>query len=779
MKVVVVISLVLCCSMLANGRAESQMDADADLVEILGDIDDNMLFEDFMDESSGVSPCAVNPCKNEGQCLPIAGDEFICKCREGFFGDTCEKDIDECLTSEPCLNGATCENEPGSYTCTCPPGHSGKNCEKDIDECLSFNPCLNGATCVNSHGSYTCKCPPGYDGQHCGKDVNECVTMKPCQNEGACKNLPGSYQCTCITGYTGKNCEKDVDECLTSNPCQNGATCLNIPGSYRCACQPGFTGTTCGNDINECQTVKPCRNEGACENLPGSYKCSCKTGYTGKNCEKDVDECLTSNPCQNGATCLNVPGSYNCTCQPGFKGETCDTDINECKTLKPCQNGGACENLPGSYKCTCKTGYTGKNCEKDIDECLTTKPCKNGATCLNIPGNYRCTCQLGFSGANCEKDIDECAVKNGGCSHDCTNTVGSYDCSCPDAELALNEDKHTCEAQGVVVKCLQNEMSISIPKQILKGMDREHIRLLDANCRATETPTHFNLKTPLTGCNSTRRYTASAIVYSNKVLEIPLKNKDIITRVREIEIPFSCYYSNYGMATAVGLKPKSRKLVFSEKGIGNFTVFLELFHSDSFTTPYSQGEFPVSLKLRQQIFVQGKVDSIDKRLSIMAEKCFATPTPDENDPKKHDILIDGCAVDDTVKILSSPKGYYHFSLEAFEFIKQPFVFIHCHVIICNASNPQSRCARGCESNGRVRREVGDHKVYSLAQGPITMNYTDEYEQDDGGVTAKQSKTAVEVNMPLVAAMAAMTVLAIFGVAFMALRNKSHGNRYLK
>lgn len=125
-------------------------------------------------------------------------------------------------------------------------------------------------------------------------------------------------------------------------------------------------------------------------------------------------------------------------------------------------------------------------------------------------------------------------------------------------------------------------MSIIIPKPILKGMDREHLRLLDPSCRATETPTHFNLKTPLTGCNSTRRYIKSAIVYSNKVLEIPLKNTDIITRVREIEIPFSCYYSNYGVATAVGVKPENRKLVFRERGKGNFTVVLELYHSDRY-----------------------------------------------------------------------------------------------------------------------------------------------------------------------------------------------------
>lgn len=91
--------------------------------------------------------------------------------------------------------------------------------------------------------------------------------------------------------------------------------------------------------------------------------------------------------------------------------------------------------------------------------------------------------------------------------------------------------------------------------------------------------THLDLKAPPTGCNTKRRHTKSAIVYSNKVLEIPLKQSDIVTRVREIEIPFSCFYSNSRVATAVGMKPKNRKLVFSERGKGNFTVVLELFHS--------------------------------------------------------------------------------------------------------------------------------------------------------------------------------------------------------
>lgn len=28
-------------------------------------------------------------------------------------------------------------------------------------------------------------------------------------------------------------------------------------------------------------------------------------------------------------------------------------------------------------------------------------------------------------------DIDECELDNGGCSHNCTNTIGSFFCTCP------------------------------------------------------------------------------------------------------------------------------------------------------------------------------------------------------------------------------------------------------------------------------------------------------------------------------------------------------------
>ena len=40
-------------------------------------------------------------------------------------------------------------------------------------------------------------------------------------------------------------------------------------------------------------------------------------------------------------------------------------------------------------------------------------------------------------------DIDECSMSNGGCQVDCDNTVGGFECDCPDWQM-LGIDDSTC-----------------------------------------------------------------------------------------------------------------------------------------------------------------------------------------------------------------------------------------------------------------------------------------------------------------------------------------------
>ena len=184
-------------------------------------------------------------------------------------------------------------------------------------------------------------------------------------------------------------------------------------------------------------------------------------------------------------------------------------------------------------------------------------------------------------------------------------------------------------------------MTITIPKSLLRDIDREHLRLLDTTCKATETNAYFSLTTPLTGCKTTSRNTPTTIVYSNAVLEIPVAAKDVITRVREIEIQFSCYYSKYGVVSSVGWKPNNRKLVFNDEGKGNFTLSLNMFPDKRFVSPYMKSDFPVAVVLRKRLFFEVSVASSDKQLSIIADRCYATPTQDQKNAMKYKFITKG------------------------------------------------------------------------------------------------------------------------------------------
>ncbi|XP_019624444.1 PREDICTED: complement component C1q receptor-like [Branchiostoma belcheri] len=84
-------------------------------------------------------------------------------------------------------------------------------------------------------------------------------------------------------------------------------------------------------------------------------------------------------------------------------------------------------------------------CETDVDECATG----NGGcaqNCTNTVGSFSCSCYTGYKfnndGVSCD-DIDECASNNGGCSVNCNNTIGSFECYCGDGYV-LDGDGVSC-----------------------------------------------------------------------------------------------------------------------------------------------------------------------------------------------------------------------------------------------------------------------------------------------------------------------------------------------
>lgn len=120
-------------------------------------------------------------------------------------------------------------------------------------------------------------------------------------------------------------------------------------------------------------------------------------------------------------------------------------------------------------------------------------------------------------------------------------------------------------------------------------------------------------------------------------------------------------------------------------------------------------------------------------------------------PNSHHFIR--CPVDDTVRMeaSSSPQSK-RFSVEAFKFVGDfPFVYLHCSVVVCRVSDPNSRCSKGCipglhvnppysvmeklkeQSQHRAKREVAyNDPNYLISKGPFSLN---EETLNDGPVIA--------------------------------------------
>ncbi|CAK8694007.1 unnamed protein product [Clavelina lepadiformis] len=114
--------------------------------------------------------CDPNPCVNGGLCEKGGDGNFQCICESGWIGVRCAE-VDFCFP-DPCKNGATCTTDT-QYHCECPEGYEGDTCTINPDDC-AVKPCLNGGTCIDGLNSYTCQCPINLEGASCERVPVSC-----------------------------------------------------------------------------------------------------------------------------------------------------------------------------------------------------------------------------------------------------------------------------------------------------------------------------------------------------------------------------------------------------------------------------------------------------------------------------------------------------------------------------------------------------------------------------------------------------------------------------
>ncbi|PFX22824.1 Contactin-associated protein-like 5 [Stylophora pistillata] len=340
--------------------------------------------------------------------------------------------------------------------------------------------------------------------------------------------------------------------------------------------------------------------------------------------------------------------------------------------------------------------------------------------------------------------------------------------------VSLRMELYGCLDPSAKLQCNRNNISLSVPKTLLPGIKREDLRLLDTKCKAEEDDTYYSLTTPLVGCKTTRKHTTTAVVYSNMVLKVPTASKN--ATIRDLKIQFSCVYSSHGVVTSVGWRAVNRKFIISEEGEGNYTLFLNMFPDKKFAIPYKEEDFPLFVA-QKRLFLEVSVTN-DKRLSIIADRCYTTPSRERENAPKYEFISKGCANYPSVVYHPAPAiNFQRFSLETAKFIgTDSFVFVHCHVIVCNATDPDSQCAKKCPPGNRGKRQVSDHEMdaqYSLAQGPL-IHVSEKKEEEESNGGASNEKNASDTTFVVGLVMISVACLAAMGtglVVFKKLRDK--------
>ncbi|XP_062901651.1 uncharacterized protein LOC134345238 [Mobula hypostoma] len=127
-----------------------------------------------------------------------------------------------------------------------------------------------------------------------------------------------------------------------------------------------------------------------------------------------------------------------CNCTPAYTGDYCTEDFDACED-NPCFVNDTCKDQPAPLEghtcgpCPDNLQGDGEKCY-DLDECQeNTDTCEQ--ICTNTFGSYNCSCEEGYAvnttnSSMCD-DIDECSrpstcPKNA----DCINTMGNFTCVC-------------------------------------------------------------------------------------------------------------------------------------------------------------------------------------------------------------------------------------------------------------------------------------------------------------------------------------------------------------
>uniref|UniRef100_A0A8D2ZF98 Metalloendopeptidase n=1 Tax=Scophthalmus maximus TaxID=52904 RepID=A0A8D2ZF98_SCOMX len=207
---------------------------------------------------------------------------------------------------------------------------------------------------------------------------------------------------------------KEEDECAKPDNGGCEQRCVNTLGSFKCACDPGYE---LAPDKKSC--------EAACGGLLSKLNGTISTPGWPKEYP----------PNKNCVWQVVAPTQYRISMQfEAFELEGNEVRVRPC-VLSVCKY----DYVEVRSGLSSDSKLHGKYCGTEVPEVITSQ--YNNMRIEFKSDNT--VSKKGFK-AHFFSDKDECSKDNGGCQHECINTVGSYVCQCRHG-FVLHENKHDCK----------------------------------------------------------------------------------------------------------------------------------------------------------------------------------------------------------------------------------------------------------------------------------------------------------------------------------------------
>nr|XP_033956096.1 deleted in malignant brain tumors 1 protein [Pseudochaenichthys georgianus] len=642
-------------------------------------------------------------------------------------------------------------------------------------------------------GPYVTPRPSCYN--NCGRHMGSCSCSSSCQNYGNCCY---DYYSTCrpttvapTQAPTGEpscryNCGGHMGSCSCSSSCQYYGNCCY---DYYSTCRPTTVAPT------QAPTGEPsCRYN--CGGHMGSCSCSSSCQYYGNCCYDYYSTCrqttaATTQTPTGRQSCRNYCGYYltTCSCATSCRGQgNCCYDYNS-QCLAPGTTPSAqpscrynCGRHMGSCSCSSSCQYYGNCCNDYYSYCqvttdmpATASPCggslygSGSFSSPNHPNNYHnnayCVWQLRAApdqriflsfaylqlenccGCDYINVYDGPSVNSRFLGKVCNNSLQQstfYSTSNYMTVLFRTDSSvvgrgfnadfiSSLPASSGRVDCSSDNMNIVIERSYLNslGYDVQNLYLNDQSCRPQVSSYQVVFNFPINTCGNVRKFENGSIVYTNS-LRAYASTSGEITRQSHFKMNVGCRMEPDSVSQIMYVVRHNDNS--SITGTGRFNTSMSLYTSYNFY--YQVTEVPYMVTLNQYMYVQVDLGRGDSSLVLYLDTCVTSPSPHDFQNRSHYLVRNGCPVDNTYyAYVSGTQPYARFRFQAFQFLRATeSVYIQCKVLICLASDNNSRCRRGCYN--RAARDVGSkHDSQTLVLGPIQLKEPEKQEEE----TPKQEK----------------------------------------